>query len=69
MMTINRTVNSCLVDWGLGKENELAFGEDDSDVESEFTDGIRYMLAELAGESGLLGLDDYDELGNIDRCE
>lgn len=47
----------------MGKENELALGEDDSDIEAEFSDGIdRYMLVELAGESKSLGSDD-DELG------
>ena len=48
---------------GSSEENEVALGEDDSDIETEFDDGIRYMLAE--GESGSLGSDDED-LGNID---
>jgi len=37
-------------------ENEVVLGEDDSDIETEFTDGIHYMLAE--GESGSFGSDD-----------
>ena len=66
-VSINLTVNK-LSD-RLGNENELAFGEDNSDIEIDFSDGIRNMLAEQNGESGSLRSDYYDELGNIDWCE